>query len=269
MNGYVPLALAGLLAAAGCTPPLAEAPISEVRRPAVQRPLPSYDVPDRLAANEHRIRERLAWRFQTAGVDFPPDRVMLLALKQERTLELWGQSTDQPWRRVHDYPFTATSGREGPKLRQGDGQIPEGIYRISYLNPESRFHVSMKLDYPNDFDRAMGRDNQRYALGDNIFIHGGDQSIGCIAVGDPSVEELFLLTSMIGKEQVAVVIAPKDFRLDGRDPWLPHLPWTAQLYDSIRERMGPLRREEVTVQSRPAPAERPGCLFGNCGEDEP
>jgi len=58
---------------------------------------------------------------------------------------------------IKSYPFTGFSGGLGPKLREGDGQIPEGVYAIEYLNPNSQFHLSVKLDYPNVFDKAKGR----------------------------------------------------------------------------------------------------------------
>ena len=71
-------------------------------------------------------------------------------------LEVWGRLKSGELELIKRYPFTGFSGGPGPKLREGDGQIPKGIYAIEYLNPNSQFHLSMKLDYPNAFDKAKG-----------------------------------------------------------------------------------------------------------------
>jgi murein L,D-transpeptidase YafK len=75
------------------------------------------------------------------------------------------------------------SGKAGPKLREGDGQVPEGIYRIDGLNPNSSYHLSLKLNYPNDFDLEQARTEGRTELGGDIFIHGKAVSIGKTRAG--------------------------------------------------------------------------------------
>jgi len=162
----------------------------------------------------------------------------LLAFKQEQRLELW-KSADDTWTRVRRWPFTATSGTLGPKLREGDRQIPEGLYRIEYLNPNSSYHLSMKVDYPNAFDRQQAAAAGRTNLGGDIFIHGKDQTIGCIPIGDPAIEELFAIVAANGKETVEVLIAPRDLRLhpppsSSEVPALKELPWTKALYEQLR-----------------------------------
>ena len=101
-----------------------------------------------LAAAETRLGSSFAVR----GVTYPPRAVTLIALKAEACLELWADG-GAGWRFVRSYLVRSTSGRLGPKLRQGDHQVPEGVYRIAALNPDSRYHLSMRIDYPNDFDR--------------------------------------------------------------------------------------------------------------------
>lgn len=95
-------------------------------------------------------------------------RFTLIALKHERQLELWGLDGDS-WERNPVFPFTGFSGQLGPKLVRGDGQIPEGQYQIIGLNPNSSFHLSLKLNYPNAFDQQQGQEDGRGDLGDNIF----------------------------------------------------------------------------------------------------
>ena len=78
----------------------------------------------------------------------------------------------------------------GPKLREGDRQVPEGVYTIANMNPNSISHLSLALSYPNDFDRARAAEDGRAdnTLGGSIMIHGGSGSIGCMAVGDEAAE---------------------------------------------------------------------------------
>jgi hypothetical protein len=173
-------------------------------------------------------RARLRPHFERAGVPYPPRRVWLVAFKEERRLELWAGAREP--RHVVDYAIQAASGHAGPKRRQGDLQVPEGLYRILHLNPNSSYHLSMKLDYPNAFDRANARRDGRTDLGGDIFIHGRAASIGCLAMGDPVAEELFVLAAEVGVANMQAVIAPHDLRVrpavlgDRPDPaWLPEL----------------------------------------------
>jgi hypothetical protein len=175
-------------------------------------------------------------RFELAGVDYPPQRIQLIALKQSRRLELWAYQ-DNRWRYVHDYAVFAASGEAGPKLREGDKQVPEGFYRIVGLNPNSHFHLSMKINYPNAFDWMQATREGREEPGSNIFIHGSAWSSGCLAIGNRYVEELFYLVGKVGLEQTAVLIVPYDFRrreisLNGGDP-----AWIGRLYASLKLRL--------------------------------
>ena len=88
-----------------------------------------------------------------AGVSYPPSDIALYAIKDEKRMELWARSTPRDkFKMVHSYGIRAASGIRGPKLQQGDRQVPEGIYQISRLNPHSNYHLSMKVNYPNEFD---------------------------------------------------------------------------------------------------------------------
>ena len=151
---------------------------------------------------------------RAGGLPFPPRNLWLLAFKEEGLLEVYTESAGR-YLLLHTYPFTARSGQRGPKLREGDGQIPEGIYAVEYLNPNSRFHLSFKLDYPNARDRRRAGAAGITEPGTDIFIHGGAQSTGCIAIGDAQVEELFTLVALAGTDRVSVVIFPEDARKNG------------------------------------------------------
>ncbi|KTD20083.1 Legionella secretion system protein A [Legionella lansingensis] len=177
-----------------------------------------------------RTEPELKRFFARSHVAYPPNEVALLAFKKERKLELWAKDDNHSWRYIHTYPLTAFSGRLGPKLRERDGQIPEGIYRLITFNPFSSMHLSMMIDYPNHFDRLQAIKDGRKKLGNNIFLHGKSLSVGCLAVGDWAIDQLFLLARRVGLQHVKVIIAPNDLRIAkpatsnfAQPRWLPDL----------------------------------------------
>lgn len=181
-------------------------------------------------------------RFKTAGAPYPPREIALLGIKDSRKLELWARHGKR-WKHIVDYGVLAASGGPGPKLREGDRQVPEGFYNIQYLNPNSKYHLSMKIDYPNSEDRRHARAEGRTKPGGDIFIHGRNVSIGCLAIGDPAIEELFTLVATIGRRKVTVMIAPGDPRIvplkarEGDPAWLQdrYDRLTAAFSDFIRK----------------------------------
>lgn len=180
-------------------------------------------------------RERLEYRFQNVGLSYPPkNAITLLATKDSAELELWIDAVGSPIY-VHTFPILALSGKSGPKLKEGDRQVPEGIYSIEGLNPNSSYHLSLKLNYPNEFDLLHAQAEGRASPGSDIFIHGKAVSIGCLAIGDQAVEEIFVLAADAGKANVEVVIAPTDPRVNTLNP-LDSLEWTAELYEDITRR---------------------------------
>jgi len=181
---------------------------------------------------EHRIRPA----FERANVAWPPRNLTLIAFKAERRLELYSDFRGRP-HFVCSYPILGASGTSGPKLREGDKQVPEGFYRIELLNPNSRYHLSLRVNYPNaeDIDRAVedGRDPSN--LGGDIMIHGGAASIGCLALGDPAIEELFLLAALAGLDNVRLIISPLDFRRANPPATPGSAPlWAGELQERLR-----------------------------------
>lgn len=115
--------------------------------------------------------------------------VFIRIFKEERELELWvGKGSN--YKLFRTYPVAAMSGKLGPKLREGDRQAPEGFYFVSpsRMNPNSRFHLSLNLGYPNKYDQTWGR------TGSALMIHGNQVSIGCFAMTDAKVEEIYVLS---------------------------------------------------------------------------
>ncbi|HHF7343984.1 TPA: L,D-transpeptidase family protein [Legionella feeleii] len=177
-----------------------------------------------------RTEPELLRLFAKSNVAYPPKDIALLAFKKERRMELWAKDSNTTWRYIHTYPLTAFSGRLGPKLKERDGQIPEGIYRLITFNPFSSMHLSMMIDYPNHFDRLQASKDGRRRLGNNIFLHGKSLSVGCLAVGDRAIDQLFLLVRRVGLSHVKLIIAPNDLRIAkpatsnfAQPRWLPDL----------------------------------------------
>ena len=88
--------------------------------------------------------------------------------------------------------------------------MPEGLYRVTTLNPWSRFHLSLRLDYPNAADRARNPGVPVSALGGEIFIHGDCVTIGCVPIGDEAIEEVYLaaLETRSRGGEVSVLVLP-------------------------------------------------------------
>jgi hypothetical protein len=193
-------------------------------------------VADRLAQYEDEVRERLAADFKRAGVAWPATRLTFLAFKEERRLEVWaGAETDGAWRHIKTYPIKAASGAAGPKLREGDMQVPEGFYGIESLNPNSRYHLALRINYPGEFDRARAREDGRARLGGDIMIHGKAVSAGCLAMGDAAAEELFVMSALAGIKNIRVLLCPRDLRRLPANTPPDSPPWLRELYAALQK----------------------------------
>jgi murein L,D-transpeptidase YafK len=137
-----------------------------------------------------RVAPSLVRDLQSTGLSYG-NPVFLRIFKEERELELW-IAKGSTYKLFRTYPVVAMSGKLGPKLREGDRQAPEGFYFVSpsRMNPNSRFHLSFNLGYPNQYDRAMGR------TGSALMVHGNEVSIGCFAMTDPKIDEIYALTDV-------------------------------------------------------------------------
>jgi hypothetical protein len=218
------VALGAIVAFVGC------------RAPARQRPAPLEPaITDRVVQYGPAARARLAPFFAAAGIVYPPQRFVLLGFKLERELHLLASGSGRDLTFIRTYPILAASGTLGPKLRQGDGQVPEGVYGIVYLNPNSVAHLSLALSYPNDDDLARAAEDGRDALGGDIMIHGGSISSGCLAMGDEAAEDLFVLAAEAGWEDAVVVLSPVDFRRNVLPvDYRAQAPWVDDLYVRLR-----------------------------------
>lgn len=148
-----------------------------------------------------RLKERLTDRGLALGAP-----VFMRIFKQEYELELW-MKQDGQFVHFATYPICTYSGDLGPKLRQGDRQSPEGFYTVSrsQLNPNSRWRRSFNLGFPNIFDASHGR------TGSLLMVHGGCSSIGCYAMTNDVIDEVWTLINAAfdkGQPQFAVHVFP-------------------------------------------------------------
>ena len=158
---------------------------------------------------EKRVKPLLVSALEEKNLTYGSE-VFIRIFKAEKDLELWVKKGER-FVLFKTYPICTFSGKLGPKIRQGDNQAPEGFYRVGLgqLNPYSRYHLSFNLGYPNAFDRA----NQR--TGDFLMVHGNCVSIGCYAMGDAAIEEIYTLMEAAlrkGQRHIDVHIFP--FRYD-------------------------------------------------------
>lgn len=202
------------LAALTAAPPSAPSPAlldAPAAAPAIRmwtewdgEPLPGYLRTQRAHENRLPVVKEL---FEAAGVPFPPAQIAMVAYKSENQLEVWA-SAEQGGRaeKIATYGICAASGDLGPKRYEGDMQVPEGYYVLSYGWAESNFHLEMRVSYPNMVDKVLGPKNR--PLGGDIMIHGACASIGCLAMGDERAEELWVMMKTMGDAKVKVFIYP-------------------------------------------------------------
>ncbi|MEO5561758.1 MAG: murein L,D-transpeptidase family protein [Dokdonella sp.] len=197
---------------------LVESILVEPARAGNARPAP---VVDRAEVASKRVRPQLERDLAAAGLHFG-DPIFLRIFKHEHELELWVRKRDA-FVLFRSYPICTWSGALGPKLRVGDGQSPEGFYSVGrgQLNPTSQFHLAFNLGYPNVYDRAHDRS------GNFLMVHGNCVSIGCYAMGDAQIDEIYTLLDAAlrgGQSRVDVHVFP--FRFDHP----PQADWRKQTW---------------------------------------
>jgi len=129
--------------------------------------------------------------------------------KESRELELWLQGDKAEWRLFRTYPIACFSGTLGPKTREGDMQAPEGFYSVAQkqLNPASKYHLAFNVGYPNAYDLAHQR------TGSLIMVHGDVCSVGCFAMTDAVIEEIYLIAEATVQSGGSVPVHCFPFRM--------------------------------------------------------
>lgn len=176
------------------------------------------------------VRLKLKPIFEAQNVAYPPKELTWIAFKKERMLQVFARDRTGNMRGVLAYPIIGTSGVAGPKLKEGDKQVPEGFYKVSEFRPNIIAHIGLEVDYPNAEDRAHAKVERRKKLGGDILIHGSQWSTGCLAMGNEPIEELFVLAFDAGYKNIRLIFAPcnlvaekPDVNFDKQPKWLPDL----------------------------------------------
>lgn len=219
---------------------------SSVYMPVINKMKGNETVESRISAIQYEVWNRLEKDLGLAGykMDYPHE-IILAAFKEERVMQVYAKDYNGI-KLIKEYPFTAFSGELGPKLKEGDKQIPEGIYKVEYLNPNSSFYLSIKVNYPNEFDKSKTELSNLDELGGDIFIHGKSATIGCIPIGDEAIEEVFVLVHKAINNGIKVIISPRDFRTNTEYPQINGIDWENELYDIIKNEIKTLPNDTYT-----------------------
>jgi murein L,D-transpeptidase YafK len=149
-------------------------------------------------ARENKLAE-VKQLFAAVKIVYPPRQLLWRVFKKERLLEVWASAQEgAELTHVASYTICAASGDLGPKKKDGDGQVPEGYYVLDHFKNSSDYYLAMRVNYPNARDRGL-----RYT-GSAIMVHGNCVSIGCLAMGDERIQELWVMASAVREQGKAV-----------------------------------------------------------------
>jgi murein L,D-transpeptidase YafK len=161
-----------------------------------------------------RKEDTLKRQFAAKNLSWPAKQIYIRSFKYDSELEVWVRnSAKEEFKLFKTYKVCALAGALGPKRIEGDFQVPEGVYYINEFNPNSNFHLSLGLNYPNASDRLLSDVSQP---GGDIYIHGSCVTTGCIPITNPQIEELYILSSYAksaGQEFIPVHIFPVRFNV--------------------------------------------------------
>ncbi|MFN5641772.1 MAG: murein L,D-transpeptidase family protein [Sphingobacteriales bacterium] len=156
--------------------------------------------------------DTLRREFAVKKLVWPANYVYLRSFKYDSELEVWVRSSiKEEFKLFKTYKVCALAGTMGPKRVEGDYQVPEGFYYINEFKPNSTYHLSLGLNYPNPSDVILSDSNRP---GGDIYIHGSCVTEGCIPITNPQIEELYVLTAHArssGQDFIPVHIFPIRF----------------------------------------------------------
>jgi len=166
----------------------------------------------RVADAMNRKADTLKKQFAAAGLQWPAKQIYIRSFKYDSQMEVWVRnSATEPFKLFKTYSVCALAGTMGAKRLQGDYQVPEGFYYINEFKPQSNYHMSLGLNYPNASDKIVTEGSNP---GGDIYIHGSCVTVGCIPIQDPQIEELYILAMSAksnGQDFIPVHIFPVRF----------------------------------------------------------
>ena len=155
-------------------------------------------------------KEVLVKEFEEKNIIWPPSNIYIRSFKAELALELWIEE-EEKFKLFKTYEVCQGSGNLGPKIVEGDRQVPEGLYLIDRFNPVSAFWLSLGINYPNEVDvlRSINK-----LPGGDIFIHGDCVSSGCLPMTNDIMNEIYIIAVLArnqGQVNIPVHIYPYRF----------------------------------------------------------
>ncbi len=194
-----------------------------------------------------KLNSRLSKDFQDKGFHYG-NPIYIRIFKEENILELWVKKGSE-FSLFKKYPICFYSGELGPKTKRGDKQAPEGFYYVkpNQLNPWSDFHLAFNIGYPNKYDREKGY------TGSAIMVHGNCVSIGCFAMTDPLIEEIYtIINASFEEHQPFFRIHIFPFRMNEKrltqekdNKWLPFWDNLKEGYDWFEKKKNPPNVETI------------------------
>jgi murein L,D-transpeptidase YafK len=162
----------------------------------------------------NRKADTLKKQFAAAGLQWPAKEIYIRSFKYDSQMEVWVRNSEsESFKLFKTYSICALAGSLGPKRMVGDFQVPEGFYYINEFKPNSAYHMSLGLNYPNPSDKIVSSTSNINPGGD-IYIHGSCVTVGCIPIQDPQIEELYIIAMSAkssGQDFIPVHIFPVRF----------------------------------------------------------
>ena len=177
--------------------------------------------------------------------------ILIRAFKKEAELEIWKQKADGQYALLKTYPMCRWSGQLGPKVKEGDRQVPEGFYTITpgQMNPNSAYYLSFNVGYPNAFDRAHGY------TGGLIMVHGACSSAGCFSMTDEQIGEIYAIArEAFGGGQRAIQMQSLPFRMNAENMakhrFDPNIKFWKELKEGVDQFEVSKQETKVSICSR-------------------
>lgn len=176
--------------------------------PIAQQAQTSPSITSELLNKESRLKQEFAKK----GLIWPAREIYIRSFKYDSQLEVWVRNSDQEqFKLFKTYKVCVMAGTIGPKRIEGDYQVPEGFYYINAFNPRSEYHLSLRLNYPNESDKIL---SDKAKPGSGIYIHGNCVSVGCIPLQNNQIDEVYLMATAArvnGQSYIPVHVFPIRF----------------------------------------------------------
>lgn len=172
---------------------------------------------ERVRGAKYEKEHKIEALFTAKGIDLNYAQLYFRAFKMEQVMEVWASNDGQYYQLIELYDICNLSGDLGPKRKEGDYQMPEGYYHIDRYNPNSSYHLSLGLNYPNQSDRVFAN---KFSPGGDIFIHGTCATVGCLPITNDKIKELYWMAvkaKASGQDKIPVHIYPCHFNQQNID----------------------------------------------------